>query len=53
MNTQEAIKNLEIMSLQLSTEANKPKNYNSEFSQYLEIMSFEMHKMANELKQIK
>jgi len=52
MNTKEAIKNLETMSLELGKEANNPKNYNSEFSHYLEVMSFEMHKYANELREM-
>jgi len=52
VNTKEAIKNLEMMSLELGKEANKPRNYNTEFSYYLEMMSFEMHKMANELREL-
>lgn len=52
MNAKESINNLEIMSEALSKAANKPENYNTEWSYYLEQMSFEMHKMSNELKDL-
>lgn len=45
-----AIKNLELMSQELEKSANDPKNYNSDFSMYLEQMSWEMFRTANELK---
>jgi len=48
----EAIKNLETTSQVLERAANKPENYNTAFAQYLEIMGWEMHKHANELKQL-
>ncbi len=53
MNTQEAINNLEYMSLELSRLANKQENYNSEFSHHLEVISYEMSRHASELKSIK
>ena len=46
----DAIKNLEVMSRVLETHANKSENNDSEFSNYLEILSWEMLKQANELK---
>ncbi len=38
------------MSQALSRAANSPRNYNTEGAHYLELMSFEMHKNANELR---
>lgn len=50
MNTQEAVKNLDLMSSALEKVANKPENYNTEWAFYLEQMSWQMHKMSNEIK---
>ena len=52
MNTNQAIENLLVMSDKLSEAANSPKNYNTEYSRYLELMSWEMHRHATELKEI-
>lgn len=52
MNPDEAIKNLETLAVALEKAANCPKNYNTEFAQYLENMSWEMQKNANELRQM-
>ena len=52
MNASEAIENLRTMSAALDRCANKPENYNTQWAQYLEQMSFEMHKQANDLSQI-
>ncbi len=52
MNAKEAIQNLEMMSNALSKAANKPENYNTDWALYLENMSFEMHKMSNDLHEI-
>lgn len=52
MNTQEAIRNLDAMSIALGKKANDPKNYNTQWSLYLEQMSWQMHKMSNDLKDI-
>ena len=48
----DAIANLEMMSQALEKFANKQENYNNPYSQYLESMSFEMYKHANELKEL-
>ena len=48
----DAIKNLETMSRALENHANDPENYNSSYSSYLEIMSWEMHKQASDLKEM-
>ena len=52
MNAQDAIKNLESISEALEKAANKPENYNTEWSHYLEQMSWQMHKHANELRDL-
>jgi len=52
MNTKEAINNLEIISQVLEREANKPKNYNTDWGYYLEQMSWQMYKQANELRDL-
>jgi hypothetical protein len=52
MNTQEAIRNLDAMSVALGKTANKPENYNTQWSHYLEQMSWQMHKMSNDLRDI-
>lgn len=48
-----AINNLEMMSDALEKAANNPKHYNTDFSYYLEQLSWEMHKNARELKERK
>lgn len=48
----ESIKNLELTSQILERSANKPENYNTDYAQYLEILSWEMHKHANDLKEL-
>ncbi len=52
MNTKEAISNLELIGKALEKAANKPENYNSDWACYLEQMSCQMHKQANELRDI-
>lgn len=52
MNTQEAINNLELMSQTLERVANEPKHYNTDWAYYLEQMSWQMHKHANELRDL-
>ena len=52
MNTEEAIRNLELISTTLDKTANKPENYNTEWAYYLEQMSFQMHKMSQDLREI-
>ncbi len=52
MNTQEAIKNLDATSIALGKIANRPENYNTQWSQYLEQMSWQMHKMSNDLRDV-
>lgn len=49
MDTNLLINNLRMTSNALSKEAAKPKNYNTDWSYYLDQMSFELHKQANEL----
>lgn len=48
----DAINNLEKISSVLEKHANKPENYNSTFASYLEIMSWEMHKQAADLRDL-
>lgn len=48
----EAIKNLETTTHVLDKFVNDPKNYNTVYSHYLEQMSWEMVRQANELKEI-
>ena len=48
----EAIKNLESSSQALEKFVNDPKHYNSEYSRYLEVLSWEMHRHTNELREI-
>lgn len=48
----DAISNLEKMSEALEKFANRHENYNNPYAQYLENMSFEMYKHANELKEL-
>lgn len=52
MNLDIMINNLEKTSQALEKAANTPENYNTQFAFYLEQMSWEMHKHANELKEI-
>lgn len=52
MNTKDAINNLKMMSEAFDKAANHPKHYNSQFSYYLEQMSWEMHKQAQTLSLI-
>lgn len=52
MNAKQAIQNLRTMSEALDKCANKAENYNTEWAIYLEQMSFEMHKQANELSEL-
>jgi hypothetical protein len=47
----EAISNIDSTSKTLQTFCNDPKNYNSSGSQFLERMSWELYKQANELKE--
>ncbi len=48
----EAISNLEVISSALEKFANKHETYNSDYAYYLEHLSWEMSKHANELKEI-
>jgi hypothetical protein len=48
----QAIANIDATSEALEKYCNDPKNYNSYASQLLEHMSWELHKQANELKEI-
>lgn len=50
MNVELTIKNLDSMSQALSRAANSPKNFNTAGAHYLELMSFELHRNANELR---
>ena len=52
MNAKDVIKNLEVMSQTLEKVANSPQHYNSEYAIYLERMSWEMHKQANEIREL-
>lgn len=47
-----AIKNLENASHVLEKMANSEENYNATYSGYLENISWEMHKYANDLREI-
>jgi hypothetical protein len=47
-----AISNLEATSNALEKAANDPKNYNTLFAGYLDVISYETRRMANELKYI-
>lgn len=47
-----AIKNLENISLVLEKTANSQENYNSEYSRYLENISYEMRRHANDLREV-
>lgn len=52
MNAKQAIENLRIMSATLENAANRPENYNTPYSQYLENISYEMFKHANQLQEL-
>jgi len=52
MNTKEVIDNLNQLSHILDKAANKPENYNTNWAYYLEQMSWQLHKQANELHDI-
>jgi hypothetical protein len=47
-----AIKNLESVSHVLEKVANSPENYNASYAGHLENISWEMHKHANELREM-
>lgn len=47
---EEAINNLELLSQELERCSFKKSIYNSDFGYYLEQMSWEMHRMANETR---
>jgi hypothetical protein len=49
---EEAIANIAITSAALEKYCNDPKNSNSYGAQLLERMSYELHKQANELKEM-
>lgn len=49
---QEAIANMASTSVALEKFCNDPKNYNSYGSQLLEQLSWELHKQANDLREI-
>lgn len=52
MNTIElAVKNLEVLSEALEKASMNPKHYNSDFSYYLEQISWSMYRDAQELKE--
>ncbi len=53
MNTQTAVNNLKLVSEALEKEANKLENANTNWSFYLEQMSWEMNKYANDLLDFK
>lgn len=54
LNTvEEAINNLELLSQELEKCSIKKEIYNSDFGYYLEQMSWEMHRMANETRERK
>jgi hypothetical protein len=48
----EAINNLDLMSITLEKVANKPEHYNSEYGGYLEVISWELHRHANDLRSL-
>ena len=48
----EAIANMASTSKALEKFCNDPKNYNSYASQFLEQMSWELHKQANDLREV-
>ena len=50
MNAKQAIDTLEYISSELDKVANSPENYNSDWAYYLEQMSWQIYKYANELR---
>lgn len=50
---EEAVTNLNILSAALGEAANRNENYNTEYASYLENISWEMYKYANELRELK
>lgn len=51
-NAKTVINNLQLMSKALDKVANSPKHYNSSYATYLERMSWEMQKQANDIQEI-
>lgn len=51
MNAKEIINNLERYSEIVEKTSLKPSLYNTDYGYYLQQWSFEMHKMANELRE--
>lgn len=49
MDLQQTLSNLHKMSQTLSTAANKPENYNTQWAYYLEQISFDLAKQADDL----
>jgi hypothetical protein len=47
-----AVDNLRKVSSALENYANRPENYNSVYSQYLECLSWDMFKHANDIERI-
>lgn len=47
-----AVENLRKVSIVLENYANRPENYNSVYSQYLESLSWDMFKHANDIERI-
>ena len=52
MNANEAIRNLELMSAALEKAANSPTNYNTPYANHLEVLSWEMFRHANDLREL-
>ena len=52
MNSNEAIQNFEKISMVLDKCANKPQNYNTQWSYYLEQMSYSLNQQANDLRML-
>ncbi len=52
MNAKQVITDLQKLSQTLSETANAPENYNTDWAQYLENMSFELFKHANEIRDL-
>lgn len=48
---EESLNSLEMLSNEFDRIASDPKNHNNSLTQYLEIMSWEMHKMKNEARE--
>lgn len=49
MDARQTVNNLHKLSRTLSEAANKPENYNTDWAYYLEQISFDLAKQANEL----